>query len=188
MGRRYLVARELFFDLSICYVTIYGALSFLMLARKEFPPGFDFEVLPLQLRGLLIKMSHGQIPFPALATSITPLLLTSAGMSTRITKVATVVHFCLFVSTVFAVYMKTKSEACVQDGNAENACLGNLVHDFSSMSVVFSIAFFSCVPSAENSNEYLKLLRDGQQADSVLNHILKVRRRKRAFWVDCRRL
>ena len=146
-----------------------------MLAWKEFPPGFDFEVMPLQIRGLLTKMSHGQIPFPVFATAITPVLLTSAGMSARITKFATAVHFCLFVSTVFAIYIKTKSEACVQDGNAENACLGNLVHDLSSMSGIFSIAFFSCVSSAENSNEYLKLLRDGQQADSVLNHILKVR-------------
>jgi hypothetical protein len=167
LGRRYLVARELFFDLSMCYITINGAFNFSMLAWEEFPSGFDFEVLPLQARGLVFRMSHGQIPVPVLATAITPILLTSAGMSTRITKAATVVHFCLFVSTVFAIFMKTRSEACVQDGNADNPCLGNLVHDFSAMGTILSIAFFSCVPSAENSNDYLKLLRDGQQADSV---------------------
>ena len=149
---------------------MYAAVNITLLAWSEAPS--DLNSMPLQARGLVDKMSRGQIPFPALGTFITPVLLSSAGMSVRICKLATMLNTCIFISTVVAVFMKTRSGSCVLDGSVENTCTANFVHDLSAFSVVLALAIVSCIPSAQISNEFVSLLHEGRHADSVLTSCL----------------
>jgi hypothetical protein len=167
MGRRFLAARLFIFDLAMCGMTVLGALYFSQMARNEFPPDFDFFVLPLQARALIARMARGQLPFPSLVTALTPVLLTSAGLSPRIAKTATLIHAAILLSTIIAIFPKTKSVSCVLDGTTENVCMVNFVQDISSAVLVLSLAVFSCIPSAESTHDFLKLLRDARNADSV---------------------
>jgi hypothetical protein len=157
--------QELFFDLVVCAITLFGAANFSVLAWKEFPEGFDFSTIPLQARGVVERVERGQIPFPSLGTILTPLALTPVGFSVRIVKIVTGLHALIFLSTLTAVFLKTRSDKCV--GGLYNSCEANLVHDIGSYSLAFLMAFFGSIQGAEIQHQSLSSLRHGRNADSV---------------------
>jgi hypothetical protein len=162
---RDLKTQELLFDLMLCAVTILGALNFSVLAWKEFPDGFDFETLPVQMRGFVQRIQFGQVPPPSLHTLITPLALAPVGFSIRTLKIVTTVHAFIFLSTLIAVYLKTRSEKCLS--GSYNVCEANFMHDTSGFVLTIACAFLGHIQGAEIHRQSLSSLRDGRNADSV---------------------
>jgi hypothetical protein len=156
---------ELLCDLTLCAITIVGALNFSVLSWREFPDGFDFDTLPIQARGVIERVQRGQIPPPSLGTLITPLALAPIGFSIRAVKTVTAIHAAIFLSTWIAVFLKTRSSKC--NIGTYNACEANFVHDTGVFLLTISCAFVGHMQGAEIHRESLSSLLHGRHADSV---------------------
>ena len=117
------------------------------------------------------RMSQGGLPLH-LATSLSmPLIATPAGMHIQWARCVSMINLLIFTLIVVAVYDKIKCNGCI--GQERNDQVLSLIYDILVILPSFAGAYFSCLPGASISNDYVELLRAGRSADSMLNHILK---------------
>eukprot|EP00614_Pseudopedinella_elastica_P003747 CAMPEP_0172604884 /NCGR_PEP_ID=MMETSP1068-20121228/25136_1 /TAXON_ID=35684 /ORGANISM="Pseudopedinella elastica, Strain CCMP716" /LENGTH=684 /DNA_ID=CAMNT_0013407111 /DNA_START=159 /DNA_END=2213 /DNA_ORIENTATION=+ len=171
--------RQRAFNIFISTLSVLSMMHYLILALRCTADGrlrwlfadadWRFEEVPI-LRVAQNRMMRGGIPLHVAQTLDLPLIATPAGMDPRWAKSTAIFNLIIFGIIVIAIeFMSCKN--CTQEDLDDRRA--SLTMDTYAILSSFGICYFSCVPGASISNDFVNLLRAGRSADSVLNHILK---------------
>lgn len=159
------------FSTFIALVSLLSTLHMYWVARFGFENGDTASFLNNSDRIIAKRMSQGGLPLH-LATSLSmPLIATPAGMYVQWARYLSIFNLFIYALIVAAVYDQIKYNRYI--GQERNDHILSLIYDVIAILPSFAVAYFSCLPGASISNDYVELLRAGRSADSMLNHILK---------------
>jgi len=159
------------FSAFIALVSLASMFHYNCIARFNFKNGDIASFCYNGDRIVAKRMSQGGLPLH-LATSLSmPLIATPAGMHVQWARYVSILNLCIFSLTVFAVYGQIKCNGCIDQERNDQVL--SIISDVLAILPSFAVAYFSCLPGASISNDYVELLRAGRSADSMLNHILK---------------
>lgn len=132
---------------------------------------FSFKNLA---RMMSSRMKSGQFPCPMVAISlILPTMGTTAGLDVTAAKISSAVNVALYICLIFAMHSRFHQN----DEHAYTAARANLVHDVILTTGLSIMCLAACAPGVAAANEVIRLLNASVLADTIMNHVLKVRLR-----------